>query len=133
MDCWYNSANLTYKQIVFLSVPTSPTNRLFFSWCQPHLQDRLFLFWYQAHLKYNKIIFEWTTLRKTLLSNWYYKGKLRRINASTNNDQSLAQDRKNLGLKKILVQRNDRRTWKAFNNSFESSPFFILQWKGICL
>ena len=50
------------------------------------------------------MIYEWTTLRKLSSQYGYYKCKLRRINTSIMNYQSLAQAWKNLGLNRFYLK-----------------------------
>ena len=83
-------------------MPTSPTNWLFLYRSQPHLNRIIFIqVPTSPQLKYNKMNNEWSTLRKFSSQFGYYKCKLRRINARTKNDQSLAQAWMILGLKRI--------------------------------
>ena len=77
------------NRIIFISVPTSPTNGLFLYRCQPHLNS------------INKKNNEWSTVKKLSSHVGYYKCKLKRMNVSIMNYQSLAQAWRILVLKRF--------------------------------
>ena len=146
MDCFSLGVNLTYKWIVFLSmpispirriifvlVPTSPIRRIIFVMVPTHPNSNYFHSRWQPHLSNYNNNEEWAITQKISSQFRFTRLILKGINAHTIDDQILAQAWHNFGYKMILAQRSDRSTWKEFDNNFGSFSFLVLQCKGLYL